>query len=137
MKHLARITILASAISLIGSAALAHHSFAMFDNTVVRTMNGALYNVEWKNPHSWIWVKTLNNGKEEVWGFEGAGTGEFIRKGFSKKDFVVGEKVKVEFNPLKDGRTGGKFLRMTFPDGRVVGSLESATHRFRKEGYIK
>ena len=124
-------------LALASSAALAHHSFAMFDSTKVLTMQGTLYNVEWKNPHGWFWVKTTRGGKEEIWGFEGAGTGAFIRQGFTKKDFIVGEKVKVDYNALKDGRTGGKFLRMTFPDGRQVGSLDSAVDRFRKEGYIK
>ncbi len=123
---------------LVGGPTLAHHSFAMFDPTKVQTLNGTLYSVEWKNPHSWFWIKVkTDKGQEQIWGLEGASPSVFTRQNFTRKDFVIGEKVKVEYNPLRDGRTGGKFLRMTFADGRMVGSLDSAVDRFRKKGLIQ
>lgn len=135
MKHWIYKTAMLFAVVM--QPALAHHSFAMFDRTKVGVLEGTLYTVEWVNPHGWFWISTVTSaGKEEVWGFEGASPSSFSREGFTKKDFVVGTKVKIEYNPLKDGRTGGKFLRMTFPDGRTVGSLESAIDRYRKDGLI-
>lgn len=120
------------------TAASAHHSFAMFDSQKVVTLQGTLYTVEWKNPHGWFWISVPNaKGGSDTWGLEGAGPAEFVRQGFSKKDFVVGTKVTVELHPLRDGRTGGQFLRMTFADGRQVGSLKTIEDVFKEKGYVK
>lgn len=120
------------------SSAYAHHSFAMFDGDKLLTLDGTIYSVEWKNPHGWFWIAVKNDkGDTDVWGLEGASAGQFTRLGFSKSDFVAGTKVKVEIHPLKDGRTGGQFLRMTFPDGRQVGSLSTAVDEYKEKGYVK
>jgi hypothetical protein len=117
---------------------LAHHSFAMFDGDKFVVLDGTIYSVEWKNPHAWIWISVTGaNGQKQIWGLEGASPGEFTRQGFGKKDFLAGHQVKVDIHPLKDGRTGGQFLRMTFPDGRVVGSLKTAVDEYKEKGYVK
>lgn len=116
----------------------AHHSFAMFDGDKLTTIEGTIYSVEWKNPHAWIWIAVPNSkGGTDVWGLEGTSPNEFVRKGFTKKDFTAGGKVVVDIHPLKDGRTGGQFLRMTFADGRQVGNLETAVDIFKQKGYVK
>lgn len=120
------------------SLAYAHHSFAMFDDRKLVTLHGTLYSVEWKNPHGWFWIQVPDGkGGNAIWGLEGAGPAAFTRQGFTKQDFVVGSKVAVDLHPLKDGRTGGQFLRMTFPDGRVVGDLKTAVDNFRDKGYVQ
>ncbi|MGC3980436.1 MAG: DUF6152 family protein [Steroidobacteraceae bacterium] len=116
----------------------AHHSFAMFDGDKLTKIEGTIYSVEWKNPHAWIWIAVPNaKGGTDVWGLEGTSPGQFAQQGFTKKDFTKGDKVVVELHPLKDGRNGGQFLRMTFGDGRQVGSLETSVDIFKQKGYVK
>ena len=44
------------AASLFAVPALAHHSFAMFDQNKVNTMTGTVKQLEWVNPHAWLHV---------------------------------------------------------------------------------
>jgi len=98
-----------------------HHSFAMFDRQITETLSGSLYSLEWKNPHSWIWVEAPDkDGNLVVWGFEGGTPQSFTRQGFTQDDLKEGMKVDVTFHPLKDGTHGGQFISMTFEDGRTV-----------------
>ncbi|MEO6339511.1 MAG: DUF6152 family protein, partial [Caulobacteraceae bacterium] len=39
-----------------GGSAVAHHSFAMFDNTKEVTLVGTVKSFQWTNPHSWLQV---------------------------------------------------------------------------------
>lgn len=136
-KH---IPVMASLLLTLGVVAqtLAHHSFAMFDGDKLVTLEGSIYSVEWKNPHAWIWVAvTDDKGQQQVWGLEGTSPGAFAQQGITKQDFLAGNKVTVDIHPLKDGRPGGQFLRMTFPDGRVVGSLKTSVDEFKEKGYVK
>lgn len=106
---------------LLSFAAQAHHSNAMFDTSRTNTVKGTLHSVEWKNPHSWIWVEVSDaKGGANVYGFEAGSPALFARQGLKKQDLAVGVKVSVDFNPLRDGRTGGLFVSMTFENGRVV-----------------
>ena len=96
--------------------ASAHHSFSMFDKSRTLSINGSLYAVEWQNPHSWIWVQATGpDGVTAVWWFEGGSPAMLTRMGYSKKNMLVGTKVTVTYNPLKDGRTGGSLVTMKFP----------------------
>ena len=137
----------AVALSLTAGAAAAHHSFAMFDKTKLLTFKGSVYAIEFKNPHSWFWFKFPVavdpaqswglGGEIQLWGLEGGGTGAFTQQGIKKSDIPVGAEVTVDLHPLRNGQHGGQFLRVTFADGRQVGSLQTATDRFREQGLIK
>lgn len=110
---------LASVIA--ASSAYAHHSYAMFDRTQTKEVKGTLYAVEWKNPHSWIWVAVPNDkGVTDVWGFEGTSPASLMRLGYTKKNLVVGTPVTVTYNPLKDGATGGNLVELKFADGKAT-----------------
>jgi hypothetical protein len=37
-------------------AALAHHTYTMFDPTKPQTLAGTVAKFEWTNPHAYIWV---------------------------------------------------------------------------------
>jgi Family of unknown function (DUF6152) len=139
-RFIAKLGLILMSMFALGSAfqTQAHHSFAMFDGDKMLTLQGTIYSVEWKNPHAWIWVAVMNDkGTTDVWGLEGTSPAEFARKGFTKKDFLSGDKVTVDLHPLKDGRPGGQFLRMTFADGREVGSLKTAVDEYKEKGYVK
>jgi hypothetical protein len=104
--------------------AAAHHSFAMFDNDKTVTLNGTLYAAEFKNPHGWVWIKTIDEkGNTQLWGLEGGSTAELMRQGYTKKNLVVGTKVIATMNPLKDGRSGGRLRKLEFVDKAAAPAL--------------
>lgn len=118
IRTLALLAFLATA----AGPAPAHHSFAMFDNTRTETVTGTVYMFEWSNPHTWLWVD-VDDGKggDVKWGFESAAPSELSRSGWNKHSLSPGEKVTVEYRPLKDGRPGGSLGKVTKSDGTVLG----------------
>jgi Family of unknown function (DUF6152) len=101
--------------------AAAHHSFATFDNTKTVTLVGTVKTFEWTNPHTWIWLVVPDGkGAEQVWGLEGTAPGELTRHGWNRHSINPGDKITVDIHPLRDGRAGGSYSRVTFADGRSL-----------------
>jgi hypothetical protein len=64
--------IAAALITGAGIPATAHHSFAAFDVTTQKTITGLVRQVDWTNPHVWIWIDVSNEkGGADTYGFEG------------------------------------------------------------------
>lgn len=106
--------------------ASAHHSAAMYDADKTIELSGTLKRVQISNPHSWFWLQVMNaSGGNDLWGFEGTSAADVARHaagGLNVSDyFAAGQKVKITFHPLRDGRQSGELLTITFEDGRVFG----------------
>jgi hypothetical protein len=104
------------------ATASAHHSFAMFDITRHGKMHGTVMAFQWTNPHVWLWVvsdKGTNAGT--VYGFEAQSINEMIRTmGWNRHTIKVGDKITVDYAPLRSGKNGGSLAKVTFEDGRVL-----------------
>ena len=114
-------SVLCASITL-AAPAWAHHSYAMFDGSRTLKVEGTIAKLEWMNPHVYVWVYVRNEktpGGYDLYAFENGSTNVLARMGWSKQTFKAGEKVTVEYWPLKDGRTGGHFVQATHADGRV------------------
>jgi hypothetical protein len=102
--------------------ALAHHSFAMFDQTKTVEMQGTVKEFQWTNPHSWLIVNVVDpQGKEVVWSLEMGGPGGLARNGWRPKTLSPGDKVTFKAHPLRSGEPGGQFQSVVLPDGKVMG----------------
>ena len=55
-----RIVLISTVLLLTPIAALAHHSFAMFDHEKKITVSGTLKEFEWTNPHCWLHVNVVD-----------------------------------------------------------------------------
>lgn len=113
-------TTLAAALMgiLVTSAAWAHHSFSMFNNTKEETLTGTVKEFQWTNPHTFTFVDvTAADGKVETWGLEGMSPNYLGRRGWTKRTLKPGDKISVSIYPLKDGLKGGMFLRAKLADG--------------------
>jgi hypothetical protein len=113
----------AAALLLLATTAGAHHSYAMFDGSRTVTVNGTVAKLEWMNPHVFVWLYVPNPQAKDgydLYAFENGSPNVLVRMGWSKSALTVGEKVSVEFWPLKDGRHGGHFLKATRADGQVL-----------------
>jgi hypothetical protein len=103
--------------------AFAHHSFSMFDQQKVVTLTGTVKELEWTNPHCWLRVMVENpqTHQAQQWSIEMASTGQQARIGWTKDIVKAGDKVAVDINPLRDGTRGGTLLKVTLPDGTILG----------------
>lgn len=88
--------------------ASAHHSFATYEMNETKSLDGTVRKLEWMNPHMWLWIDITNaNGVSEPWGFEGGPISLYARAGWKPDSLQRGEKVRVEFHPLKTGEHAG------------------------------
>jgi MYXO-CTERM domain-containing protein len=105
-------------------AALAHHSFAMYDSTKLVTVDGTVTNFQWTNPHVLLWVtgSTAAGDAPTLWTVElPTSPGNLGRMGWSKHSLKAGDHVVVELNPLRDGKHGGSFKKATITaTGKVL-----------------
>jgi len=105
--------------------ALAHHSFAMFDFSHTVTIKGTVKEFRWTNPHVILLVTAAPKAAEagEVWSMELTSPGNLTRLGWSHHSFKPGDRLTLEFNPLRDGKHGGAFKQATLLDtGQVLSS---------------
>jgi hypothetical protein len=116
-------TLVASVALLLASPAWGHHSYAMFDGSRVVTVSGFVAKLDWSNPHVFIWIHVPNSKAPsgyDLYAFSTASTNVLGRNGWSATTLKVGEKVSVDYWPLKDGRTGGQFIKAIHADGHVT-----------------
>jgi hypothetical protein len=121
MMSLRRILLLCGGL-VVGGTAFGHHSFAMFDLDKEVTLEGSVKELQWGNPHVWLQVFVPDaNGAAVEWSFEMGAPGMLARTGWKSSTLKANDKVTVIMNPLKDGGHSGRLVRVTLPDGRVLG----------------
>ena len=112
----------AIAMLAFGCAALAHHSFAMFDQSKQLPLKGTVHDFQWTNPHAFIDIDVPNEqGGTDLWKVELNSPNNLKRQGWRSNIMHPGDKVTVVINPLRDGSKGGLFVTATLADGKVLG----------------
>lgn len=112
--------LMAGAVSLGATAALAHHSpLAVFDISKRTTQKGVFKAVHWTNPHVHFDVEVTTGGKPVLWQFESHGVTFFTRNSVRKRDFEskIGMGVEVLAQPSLNGSPYGFTRIMKFSDG--------------------
>ena len=102
------------------SAALAHHSFAMFDTSKEVVLDGTVSEFRWTNPHTWIRLTVTEGGKPVEYAIETPAPSELSRRGWTRTSLKPGDRAKITINPLRDGSKGGSFVRGALADGRTL-----------------
>jgi hypothetical protein len=102
--------------------ALAHHSFAMFDQKKVMTLNGTVHEFQWTNPHAWIEMDVQQGRTTQRWSIELNSPNNLKRQGWKRDSLKPGDKVTLRMAPLRSGEHGGLFLDVKLPDGKVLDS---------------
>jgi hypothetical protein len=101
--------------------AAAHHSTTMFDHSKTLTIRGSVVELRWVNPHVSLLVKGIIDGgntEEEDWLMEMTSPGNLVRAGgWSRNAVKAGDRVVVEFSPLRDETSrGGALKKVTLLD---------------------
>jgi hypothetical protein len=101
------------------SSVAAHHSTTMFDHAKTLTINGAVVELRWVNPHVSLSIngsiKERPGEEPTVWLMEMTSPGNLVRAGGWRRDAVKpGEQVEVVFSPLRDAeKKGGALKKLT------------------------
>ncbi len=114
--------VLAGALLSFAAPALAHHSFSMFDRDKVVNITGTVKEYEWANPHVWIHVVAADSaGAPREWGFEMQSIAQDAAVGWKPDSVKPGDKISIEFHPLKDGSRGGQLMSANLASGQHLG----------------
>jgi hypothetical protein len=106
-----------------GGAALAHHSFAMFDALHPIEISGTVKEFRFVSPHTILIVTVKGaDGVAKDWILEGGAPGMLVRDGMTSKSLQIGDEIKATINPLHGGAEGGSYqpMQVKFKDGRPV-----------------
>ena len=123
MSRMLNYTLIAIAALLTASSALAHHSFAMFDQSKSVTLDGTVKDFRWSNPHVFIQLLVKTEGGSEVeWSIEMTSPEHLARVGWRPGNLKPGDKVTLVIHPMRDGTAGGQYMSGTGPDGPFAGS---------------
>lgn len=106
----------------LSASALAHHSFAaVFDAKSPIEKSGTVTEVEWMNPHAWIYIDVEEETGDVVnWAFELGSPNGLIRRGWNRQSVQVGDAISISGYQARDGSNRGNVKSITLNDGRVL-----------------
>ena len=111
------------AVIAMAGAAMAHHSFAMFDQENPIELEGIVQEFKYTSPHTFILLQVKGpDGSITVWNLEGATPGALVRAGWSGKTIKAGDELKMKVAPLRSGAPGGQWTSegTKYRDGKAV-----------------
>ena len=113
----------AQALFSFSPAALAHHSFAMYDMDHQQKFSGKVTRFDWTNPHVYIELESPDaDGKTKHWTIECANISILGRIGWTFNMIKVGDTITVIVAPLHNGQAGALLKQVTLADGRKMGN---------------
>jgi hypothetical protein len=103
--------------------AIAHHSFAMFDQEHPQEVTGIVKDFKYTSPHSFIILDIKDKeGNAEAWNLEGGSPSALARDGWTSKSLKTGDELRLTIEPLRSGAPGGAWNvnRIKFMDGKPI-----------------
>ncbi|MEO6151585.1 MAG: DUF6152 family protein [Croceibacterium sp.] len=110
-------TVVTLILAASSSAALAHHSFAMFDMKKDVTTAAVVTDFKWTNPHSWMHVDVADTrGTKRNFAIEMTSPNNLVHGGWRRSSLKPGDQVTVTYHPLINGKLGGSLVRVVLAD---------------------
>lgn len=104
---------------LCAAPVVAHHSFsAEFDATQPITLRGKLTKMDWVNPHGWLYIDVVQDGKTVNWAIEAGSPNALLRRGLRQTDFPIGSELVIDGYRAKNGSPTANGTTVKFADGR-------------------
>jgi hypothetical protein len=117
-------TLLVSAMQVAtGGVAMAHHSFAMFDQEHPIQLTGVVKDWKYTAPHAFIILEVKDpDGSSQVWSLEGGAPSGLIRDGWTSKTLKAGDELVLTVDPLRSGAPGGSWNvnKVKFKNGNPI-----------------
>ena len=100
----------------------AHHSIAaQFDMYKTNTVSGTISKMDFRNPHSWLYIDVKNDkGEVEPWSIEFAAANALYRRGWRQEDLPVGAALTVTGYVARDGSRMLGATDVKLADGRTL-----------------
>ncbi|WP_148293917.1 DUF6152 family protein [Azospirillum sp. B4] len=103
--------------AVIAEPAIAHHSFAMFDqNKLSELKNVTVVQYTWGNPHVYIIIKS----EDTAYTLECGSIANMSEMGWKFNTIKGGDKIDVVFYPLHNGKPGGALKAATLSNGKKL-----------------
>lgn len=116
--------LVAGALAVGGSAAIAHHSFAVyFDDTKDVKITGKVTAFRFTNPHGTIALDVTDaQGRVTHWRAETNAPVVLQRRGWSRDSIKPGQVLTIEGWPSRDGKPYMRLRRAVDEHGRLIGT---------------
>lgn len=112
------IAIVSLALTAGSGPALAHHSFAMFDQSKVTELKGVtVVEFRWGNPH--VFLVVMSGGTR--YALECSSPSALTSSGWKFNSVKTGDKIDVAIYPLRSGKPGGALKYATLANGKALG----------------
>ena len=119
MAVIKKVGLVALIIASLSIPAVAHHSFAAeYDQKKHVKLTGKLTNMKWANPHAWIYIDVVTDGKTVNWALEMQGANGLLRNGWRKDYLKVGTVLLAEGSQARNGAPVANISSVTFTDGK-------------------
>jgi hypothetical protein len=119
--RLAASWILALSVLVASRPVFAHHSSSSYDMDHQVNMKGVVSNVEWTNPHVFIFLDVKDdNGSVEEWRVEGNSPNMLTRVGWKKEMIKAGDTLVVNGAPAKNGSKIMRLISVTLASGQKL-----------------
>jgi len=119
-------------LSVVNSA-LAHHSFAVYDNSRSVTLRGVVTKWQWTNPHAYLELDVKDaSGSSKHFVLEGTSINIMIRGGWRSNMIKVGDQVTAIAAPTLNGDSTGLLLEVTLANGEKVEMPVPAGYTFKR-----
>jgi hypothetical protein len=110
MRQRLSVILIGGSLIAMGGAAMAHHSFAMFDTDNQIELEGVVREFKYTSPHTFILLEVkAQDGSTTVWNLEGGTPSALVRDGWSSQSLKPGDELKMMVAPLRSGAPGGSW----------------------------
>jgi hypothetical protein len=110
MKSYLTTFVASAALVALGGAAMAHHSFAMFDQEHPIELTGVVKEFRYTAPHTFIILEVKDtDGTGQLWSLEGNAPNGLARGGWTGKTLKPGDELTLKVDPLRSGAPGGSW----------------------------
>ncbi len=123
------VALLLGAALVAAPPAVAHHSYAIYDNDKTLTLAATVEAFRWENPHTVLELAAVTDGGEGQtrWTIESSSPGILRRFGWTGHSVGRGDRVLVEYSPMRDGSHAGRLHTLTLVgSGKVLRTKLSA-----------
>jgi hypothetical protein len=122
MRRQLAAVLIAGAFVGAGVPAVAHHSFAMFDQDNPIDLVGTVQEFKFTSPHTFILLQVKGPEGVVVWNLEGGAPSGLIRDGWTGKTLKPGDELVLKVDPLRSGAPGGAWnpSKAKFKDGNPI-----------------
>lgn len=121
-KRVAMIAGLMVGLLAVSAGLSAHHGNAAFETGKKITVKGTVTEYIWANPHIYVKLDVKDDkGSVVQWHAEASNPAAMISRGWSPRDFKIGDEVTLTMIGAKNGAPIGRIQQVILADGRKLG----------------